>query len=98
MFSSTEQKAIPKDMEKNIKRDAIGAATVIRTAEITGVSERYVRYVLDGKRNNEEVLTVYMELMDGQNKLMQAVKQLVPFYGHRDQELEVNYRNYGTGQ
>lgn len=94
MFTYTEQKEVPKDMEKNIKRDAIGAATVIKTAEITGVSERYVRYVLDGKRKNEAVFTVYMELVDGQNKLVQAVKQLVPFEGHRDRELEVNYRNY----
>ncbi len=81
-------------MEKNSKRDTIKAATVLKTAELTGFSARYVRYVLEGKRINEGVATVYMELMEGENKLMEAVKQLVPFSGPRNVELEVGYRNY----
>lgn len=65
-------------MEKKSTRDTVRAANVKRTAEILGVSERYVRLVLSAERQNEEVLLVFMEMQEGENKLIQEVKKLVP--------------------
>lgn len=48
-----------------------------KTAEICGVSERHVRFVVNGERENETILKTYMELNEGANKLIQSVKKLV---------------------
>lgn len=66
-------------MENNRNRDTINAARVIKTAECVGVSERYVNYVINGERNNDMVLSVFMEIQEGENKLLEEVKKLVPF-------------------
>ena len=68
-----------KSMEKTQRRDTIRAARVKRTAEIVGVSERYVNMVLEGERENEEVMIAFMELKEGENLLVESVKKLVPF-------------------
>ena len=68
-----------KSMEKVNSRDAIRAARVKRTAEICGVSERLVNYVLDCERENEEVIAVFMELSERENLMVKAVKELIPF-------------------
>jgi hypothetical protein len=69
----------PKKMAR--RRDAQKAALVQKTAKLTGKSERYVRAVMDGSRNNDEVELVYLELQNGDGKLLEAVKALVPFTG-----------------
>jgi len=61
------------------KRDTCRAALIRLTAEKTGYSERYVRYVLLNDRNNETVKDVYMTLLEGQNTLLKEVEALVPF-------------------
>lgn len=61
------------------KRDSEVATRVKRTAEIRGVSERYVRLVLSGERNSPEILATYMQLQESENLLVKAVKELVPF-------------------
>ena len=66
-------------MGKNRKRDIIRAARITKTADLVGVSKRAVQLVLNGDRNNETVMTVFMELQEGENKLLQEVKKLVPF-------------------
>lgn len=66
-------------MRKSGKRDTQRAALTNKTAEIMGVSPRYVRMVINGERNDEAVLVVYMELKEGGNRLVEAVKKLVPF-------------------
>jgi len=66
-------------MIESHKRDATRAALIHQTAEILGCSERYVRYVLEEQRECETVRSVYMTLLEGQNTLIQQVKQLVPF-------------------
>lgn len=63
----------------NKKKNTWKADLVATTAEITKVSERHVRYVLDMERNNESVETVYMFLAEGKNKLVEEAKKLVPF-------------------
>lgn len=66
-------------MKNTITRDTVNAARVHRVAEMAGVSKRYVRMVIKGKRENEQVLRAYMELAEGENALLEAVKELVPF-------------------
>jgi hypothetical protein len=79
----------PEYNKKN--RDVLRAALVGITAELTDRSPRFVNYVLSGTRKNEAVLTVYMELSEGSNLLMQAVKSLLPFEGPQDVELKMGY-------
>ena len=66
-------------MEKPKKRDTVKAARIKKTAELTGVSDRSVRRVINGDQDNPTVMQVYLELEEGENALLTAVKQLVPF-------------------
>lgn len=66
-------------MEKKIKRSASNASLVQKTAEITGKKTNYVRKVLRADRENQTIMNVYMSLMEGENKLLEAVRELVPF-------------------
>lgn len=66
-------------MEKPKNRDVERAARVKKVARIAGVTEREVRNVLKGDRNNEKIISAYMEILEGENALMEAVKQLIPF-------------------
>jgi hypothetical protein len=72
-----------KSMENNSNRDTVRAARIKRTAEICGVSTSHVQKVLRTDRTNEEVELVYFSIVDADNetdnKLKQAVRQLVPF-------------------
>ena len=61
-------------MEKNKKRESWRASLVRKTAEMTGFSERYVRYVIDGERDNQLVMSTYMTLWEGENALLETVK------------------------
>jgi hypothetical protein len=69
------------DKKSTIKRkkDTKKAATIIETAELTGVSQRSVQRVISGDQDNERVFTVFMELTERKNRLLQEVMQLVPF-------------------
>ena len=55
------------------------AANVKDTAELVGVSTSLVQKVLRGERENETVLTVFMELSERKNLLLDEVKKLIPF-------------------
>lgn len=66
-------------MNKPNKRDAEMAYRVKRVAELTGKNPASVYRILRGDRNNEEVFTTYMELLERDNQLMEEVKKLVPF-------------------
>ncbi len=66
-------------MVKNNKRQSESATRVERTAKLAGVSKRYVRLVINGERNNNNVMRIYMELQEGEDLLVKAVKELVPF-------------------
>jgi len=73
-----------KNPNKSTKRDPETAIRVKRTAEMLGVSPTTVYRVIIGddrisKETAEKVMMVYMELKDGENQLIEAVKQLVPF-------------------
>lgn len=47
-------------------------------AQIHNVSPRYVRYVLNGDRENKKILATYMEIVEQDNLLLEAVKKAVP--------------------
>jgi hypothetical protein len=68
-----------KIMVKKQNRDIIKAARIERTAQLHGVSKRYVRLVLQGERNNEDVFATYMTYAEQENKLLDVVRRLVPF-------------------
>lgn len=72
-------KGMTKKIVKKDTRDALTAAMVKKTASITGVSERSVYRVLEGSQKNEDVLSTYMFLQEGDNLLLQSAKQLIPF-------------------
>lgn len=65
-------------MEKNNRRDALRASLVQQTASITGLSTRQVRRVINSTSENEKVLGVYMELLEGNNTLVKHLRELVP--------------------
>lgn len=67
-------------MANNYNRDTKRAALIQETAHITGVSVRSVRRVLDNQQRNEDVIAVYMTLLEGMSNLQKQVRQLVPFY------------------
>lgn len=66
-------------MKNNRKRDTRRAANILDTAEITGLSTSQVQKVLRTDRNNDTVVSVFMELQEGKNKLLEEVKKLIPF-------------------
>ena len=73
-----EKKSTPAN-ERDIER----AAIIKKTARINGVSDRYVRMVMENERENENVVFVFMTLKEGiqkleDNLLLKAVKELVP--------------------
>lgn len=61
-------------MEKKIKRESWQASLVRKTADLTGFSERYVRMVINGERDNQLVMNTYMTLWEGENTLLETVK------------------------
>ena len=73
-----------KNPNKSTGRDPETATRVKRTAELVGVSPTTVYRVIMGderisKETSEKVMTVYMELKEGENLLIEQVRQLVPF-------------------
>lgn len=43
------------------------------------VSKRYVQMVINGSRLNEQILADYLEYRQQHNRLLEAVRTLVPF-------------------
>lgn len=68
-----------KKSNKIIKRDPQRADLVKKTAAIHNVTPRYVNYILQMERENEEILSTYMFLLQEGNKLVEEAAKLVPF-------------------
>lgn len=64
-------------MENKRKRSAKLAARVQNTAELTGFTKDYVYAVINGDRENEEIMTTYMFLYEEENKLMKNIKKIM---------------------
>lgn len=62
--------------KKKQKRD--DTATIV--ADIMGVTADYVRKVINGDRENEDILAVYMELKQGKSRLVEAVRHAIESY------------------
>ena len=58
-------------------RDTIKAARVIKTARITGLSERHVRRVLDSKNGNEKVTEVFKTIVEEEDKMERELLQKI---------------------
>ena len=65
-------------MSKSYSRNIERAALIQKTADITGVSVRHVRRVLESEKKNETIVEVYMTLSELSNQLVDEVKRIVP--------------------
>lgn len=65
-------------MEKNLKPITRRRDVATLVARIHGVSVRYVHYVINGERDNEKIMETYMEIIEQDNKLLEAVRRAVP--------------------
>jgi len=64
--SQQRNKKLSNKMEKEKKDD-----TATLTAQAHGVSASYVRMVVNGKRNNESILSTFNTILETKNKLSQ---------------------------
>ena len=51
-------------------------------ASIHGVTADHVRKVIRGDRENDQILATYMQIIENDNLLLQAAKNIVPFNSH----------------
>lgn len=72
-----DNKGMTKVVAKNSIRCADRAAKVKKAAELAGVSTSMGYKVLNGERRNEEFMTAYMMLNEGENLLLQEVKKVL---------------------
>lgn len=68
-----------KTNNKTTKKDSQNSFIVKKVAELHGVTPRYVNYILEGKRKNDEIFMTYMDIYEGTNTLVEEVKKLIPF-------------------
>lgn len=64
-------------MEKPNESAIIRKDVVSLVAQVHGVSPRYVRYIINGERENEEIMATYMEIVEQDNLLVQNVKNAI---------------------
>lgn len=71
-----------KKSNKTIANRTERASLISKTARICDVTERHVRHVLAGDRENETIFSTYMELREKsqelENNLINAVRNAVP--------------------
>ena len=63
------------------RRDVAGLV-----AEIHGVTADHVRKVVRGDRENEQILATYMHIIENDNMLLRAAKEVVPFKSNLNPE------------
>ena len=68
-----------KYLSKTIVRDSERSFLVKKVAEMHQVSPRYIYYILNGDRENDEIFKTYMDFKEGHNALTEEVKKLIPF-------------------
>lgn len=68
-----------KNANKTIARDPQRADLVKKVADIHGVSTQYIYQILKCQRENEEIFSTYMFLLQEGNALVEAARQMVPF-------------------
>lgn len=70
-----EAKSRQKIEESMLRRRDVAALV----AEIHGVTADHVRKVVRGDRENEQILATYMHIIENDNMLLRAAKDVVPF-------------------
>ncbi|THU36897.1 hypothetical protein FAM09_18210 [Niastella caeni] len=68
-------KSMQKNKETVLRRRDVAALV----ADIHGVTADHVRKVIRGDRDNEEILATYMHIIESDNQLLKAVKNVTPF-------------------
>lgn len=68
-----------KTIQKNTGSVLRRRDLAIRVAEIHGVTADYVRKVMRGDRENESILATSMKIIENDNLLLQAIKNILPF-------------------
>jgi hypothetical protein len=66
----------PKHKTGTLKKRTETASVI---ANMSGFSKRHVQLVIEGKRNNEEILEASILYEQGKSELIQQIKELVPF-------------------
>lgn len=66
-----------KSGTNNNGRDTVKAGRIIKTARITGLSERHVRRVLECKNGNEKVIEIFRTIVAEEDKLEKELLQKV---------------------
>lgn len=66
-------------LNKTNKRDIERAAIIKKTADLHNISRRQVHRILNGENENKAVVETFMFLFEGENQLLQAAQNLVPF-------------------
>lgn len=84
MPNKQQNKYILKEMRNPRTKDNQKALIVKKLAEKHTKTKAYIYLVIDGERNNDEILADYMELTEGlknyfDNAFLTAVNNLVPF-------------------
>lgn len=70
-----EAKSRQKIEESMLRRRDVAALV----AEIHGVTADHVRKVVRGDRENDQILATYMQIVENDNMLLRAAKDIVPF-------------------
>jgi hypothetical protein len=65
-------------MVKNTNHGKKRSETARLVAQLHGVTPRYVRMVINGERENEEITQTYIDYEQKRNKLIQHLQKLVP--------------------
>ena len=68
-------KSRQKNDETMLRRRDVAALV----ADIHGVTADHVRKVVRGDRENEQILATYMHIIENDNMLLRAAKDVVPF-------------------
>ena len=75
-------KSRQKNKENVLRRRDVPALV----AEIHGVTADHVRKVVRGDRENEQILATYMQIVENDNMLLKAAKDIVPFKSNLNPE------------
>ncbi len=68
-------KSMQKNNETVLRRRDVAALV----AEIHGVTADHVRKVIRGDRDNVQIMATYMHIIENDNLLLRAAKNIVPF-------------------
>lgn len=79
LFPIRNKKGMSNNPTNEQRKRKIQEEIVEIIASKHGVSDRYVRMVISGERNNELIFSDYMFYKQEHNLLLNAVKNLVPF-------------------